>query len=341
MLATAAGSAAASLGATAAWSSAQGTGSVQEKLAALGYAPGTLGLGAAALAAPLLLVPKARPLAAAVAGFGAAATAGLVVGKVGAHAAGIDPARGVVTDDQLPEPDAERVRFEVDQTWDAIDRSAQDIVVWAPGTMRGYVPTAFADGVETAFGDRDVSLVKLPTHPNYQVVQGAADSAEALRQLVKRLDAERRPGQRILLAGESQGAWALDIALTDPAVRDAVDRAVVWGNPGLQPHQHDGAGDGKVLELTDELDVVGRPVSGDAGMVVDALTRVMDGDASQAWRWPAIAVNNAHSSSLLLRSGLRLMTPGGFDRDPHNHREFMGAAARFLADAPVPVASDP
>ncbi len=332
-------STAASFGATAAWSDAT-SGSSRERLAAAGYVPGFVGAGAAALAAPAMLVPAARPLARTVALVGGATALGLVAGKAVAHAVGIRPPAGQMADSALPDVQPKVARGESVKALAEIDRSADDIVVWVPGTMRKRIPGDFVAGVRDAFAGRDVSLVKLPTHPDYQIAQGVADSAEAVRQLVTELDEQRRPGQRILFAGESQGAWALNVALQDPQVRDAVDRVVVWGNPGIQPHQYDGAGDGKVLELTDDLDVVGRHVNGDAEIVLDTMSNFMDGDIGQVWRLPAIAVNNPHSTSLLIRSGLRLQTPGGFGRDPHNHREFMGAAARFLADAPIPATAD-
>ncbi len=333
--ATVAASAGASLGATAAWANAR-SGSWRERIAAAGYLPGTIGIAAAALSAPALLVPRARGVAGAIAGVGAAAAGGLLIGAVGARTFGMSAERGVFVDSRLPAVQPAIAAAESTATLAAIDRTADDVVIWVPGTMRNRIPGAFADGVSQAFDGRSVSLVKLPTHPDYQITQGVADSAEAVRLLVRELDATRRPGQRILLAGESQGAWSIGVALADPAVRDAVDRVVLWGNPGLQPHQFDGAGDGKVLELTDDQDVVGRPVSGDPELITDALIHVMEGDLWHAWRLPAIAVANPHSTSLLLRSAARLQTPDGFGRDPHNHREFMGAAARFLADAPEP-----
>lgn len=332
--ATAAASAAAAVGATAAWAGAS-SGSWRERIAAIGYAPAVVGAAALVGSGLAMVVPAARPFARTAAALGGAALLGTVLGKAGAHAMGIRPERASMTDEQLPAVDPARAQLEARETLAAIDRSADDIVIWVPGTMRNRIPGAFSGGVEAAFGDRRVSLVKLPTHPDYQVTQGVADSAAAVRAIVGELAADRRPGQRILLAGESQGAWSIGVALEDPAVRSAVDRAVLWGNPGLQEHQFDGAGDGRVLELTDEQDVVGRHVNGDPVLVTDALMAVMDGDWTDAWRWPAIAVNNPHSASLMARSGLRLLTPGGYDRDPHNHREFMGAAARFLADAPT------
>ncbi|MCB0877507.1 MAG: hypothetical protein KDC46_00800 [Thermoleophilia bacterium] len=327
-------STAASFGATVAWATAR-SGSARELLACAGYLPGFTGAGAALVATPVLLAPRVRRVAGTVAAVGGASALGLVAGKAIAHRVGIRPPRTVFEDSMLPAANAAQARAERDATIAAIDRSADDIVVWVPGTMRRRIPSEFAQGITDAFDGRRVSLVKLPTHPDYQIVQGVADSAEAVRLIVRDLDEQRRPGQRILLAGESQGAWALEVAMQDPAVRDAIDRAVVWGNPGLQPHQYAGAGDGKMLEITDELDVVGRPVNGDPTLVTDALMNVMDGDAAQAWRWLAIGVNNPHSSYLLATSGLRLQTPGGFGRDPHNYREFMGTAARFLSDAPV------
>ena len=353
------GSAVLAAGATAAWVGADRDHRGREQLAAAGYAPGVLGLAATAVAGPAAVGMGLAKLGArrlgiesatlgqiqcvqnvtkGIAGVGVAALAGLALGTAAVRLLGPDPKPAVLQDVDLPAPDMARAQLEADTTYDKLDRSSRDLVVWVPGTMRSSTPSAFRAGVQEAMGS-GTSLVNMPQRPDYQIPQGVSDTSTALRLLLTRLDAERRPGQRILLSGESQGAWAMSVAMQDPAIADGVDRAVVWGNPGVSPHQFDGAGDGKWLEFSEELDVVGRTLEGDAPMMLEGLADTFDGDVSQAWRVPASMINNPFETGLIARSGLRLLTPGGYERDPHNYREFMGAAARFLADAPRPDAT--
>ena len=341
-------------GATAAWAGADRTHRGRERIAAAGYAPGVLGTVAALTAGPTaaalalatagverlgyatpLAVTRALPVLRTTAAFGVAASAGLALGTTAARLGGATPPPLVLRDEDLPAADPARARLEADATYRRLDHDADDLVIWVPGTMRMSTPGDFRAGVRQAMG-ADTAVVNMPARSDYQIPQGVADTSEALRLLLTRLDSERRPGQRILLAGESQGAWAMGVALADPKLSSIVDRAVVWGNPGVSQHQFDGAGDGHVLELSDEMDVIGRSLEGDAPMVLDGLGDTFDGHWTQAWRLPADFINNPFEAGLLARTGLRLLTPGGYERDPHNYHEFMGSAARFLADAPRP-----
>jgi hypothetical protein len=357
MGATAAGSAVLAAGATAAWLGADRAHPGRERLAAAGYAPGVVGLAATAVAgpiaagmglyklgAPLLGLAPERVAGVArvtknVAGVGFAALAGMAIGTAVARKLGPDAKPAIYPDADIPQPDMARAQLEARETLSQLDTNARDIVIWVPGTMRPFTPYEFKDGVNAAFAE-DVSQANMPARPDYQIPQGIADTSAALHIVLTKLAAERRPGQRILLAGESQGAWAMSYALQDPKLDAIVDRAVVWGNPGVSPHQYAGAGDGKWLEFSDEMDVVGRQLEGDAPMMLDGLTNTFDGHVGQAWRVPATMINNPFETGLITRTGVRLLTPGGFDRDPHNYREFMGAAARFLADAPRPDQQD-
>jgi hypothetical protein len=353
MGATALGSAVLAGGATASWLHADREHPGNEKLAAAGYAPGVVGLAAAAVATPIAVgmgvyklgapllgfaperVAGVARISKNVAGVGVAAVAGMAIGTAIARKVLPDAKPAVYPDADIPQPDMERARLEARETLQQLDTNARDIVIWVPGTMRPFTPYEFKDGVNDAFDD-DVSQANMPARPDYQIPQGIADTSAALHIVLNQLEAERRPGQRILLAGESQGAWAMSYALQDKQLAGIVDRAVVWGNPGVSPHQYAGAGDGKWLEFSDEMDVVGRQLEGNAPMMLDGLTDTFDGQVSQAWRVPATMINNPFETGLIARTGVRLLTPGGFDRDPHNYREFMGAAARFLADAPRP-----
>lgn len=310
-------------------------GGWREFAAAAASLPAGGAVAGAVVGSAMLIAPPLRAAGRDTARLAAGGLAGLAGGLVAAEVLDLGTRPASVADAELPPADPGRVQSIVDETWRGIDTSQQDIVLWAPGTLRSAIPGEFVHGVEQAFGP-SVSVSKLPTRMDYQIMQGVADTAAALREIVARLHDQRRPGQRILLAGESQGSWAIGAALTDPQTRGAVDRTVLWGNPGISPHQFESGADPRVVELTDEYDVVAQPLRGDGPMVLEGLSDTFDGEWWNAWRLPAALLANPYPASLLARSGVRQLTPDGYGRDPHNYREHMSVAARLLADAPRP-----
>jgi len=355
------------VGATVAWMGASKEHPAKERLAAIGYAPGSIGLAATLIAGPVALgIGVARlgatklgiasqPMVAsllnhpitnkigrvskAVAGVGIAALAGMIVGTAIVRAIGPNVPRAQIQDDQLPEPNMERAQLEARTTLAGIDRTKDDIVIWVPGTMRYRTPGPFTDGLKAWMGD-SMSLVNMPARPDYQIPQGVADTSVALKIVLDDLTRTKRPGQRILLSGESQGAWALSKVMNEPKYEAMVDRAVIWGNPGVSPYQFDGVGTEKLMEMSDDLDIVSRSEEGDAPMMLEGLLNVADGHWSQVWRVPGTMINNPAETYAIARTGIRLVIPGGYERETHNYREFMNAAARFLSDAPHPDAVD-
>lgn len=331
-------SALAAAGATVAWAGARGPESpVRERLALAGYAPGLVGAGVAALAAPLLMVPRLRGGVGAAVGVGIAAAAGLVVGTGVAHLLGAQPARTVFEDRDLPAPNAAQARAEADSVLAALDRTKQDLVLWLPGTYMPGAPKAFRDALTERLGS-NVSLASFPTHNDYYVQRGAVDSAAALDLVVGDLARTRRPGQRILLAGDSQGAWSIGEAMQHPQVAAAVDRAVLTGNPGVSAHQYDDASDPKVRELFNEGDTVAADYRGDASLMVNAAERFLQGEPAQVLRMVPAVVNNPAAAVRAVSSAVSIRFFDGYEHDPHNYDPRAGEAVGWLAGAPRPSA---
>lgn len=316
---------------TAVWSG-DGHRTARDAIANASYLPGIVG-GITALGAAPLLLTKWHDGGEKTLLTGAAAAAGMVAGVAGARMLGLGAQAAVDGVRNLPVADDAQARREAADVLASIDFSRPDIVIWAPGTMRYSIPPEFADAVHAQFGGA-ASLVKLPTLTTYAERQGVSQTQATLRYVLDGI-AAHAGSHRVLLAGESEGGWAVNEVVADPTYRPLIDRAVTWGTPGMTPHHYLDGHDPDVLELADDYDVVTKPVKGDVNDTLGAMEATFDGRLSQAWKLPAALVNNPYSALLLLETGIRRPLPGGYDRDPHNYREFMPAAAAMLAGQAV------
>ncbi|MCW2950526.1 MAG: hypothetical protein JWN41_1539 [Thermoleophilia bacterium] len=327
--------------ATVAWVGARGPESpARERIAAFGYAPGLVGLGVSALAAPLLIAPRTRAVGAAIFGVGAAAAAGLVVGGGLTRVLGARPRAAVLHDAELPKADRARARAEADLVLAQLDLHKRDLVLWLPGTYLDGVPRAFGAAVSEQFG-RDASVATFTAHHDYHVPQGVVDTAEALRIVLRALEAKRRPDQRIVLGGESQGAWSISVAMSDPALAKIVDRAMLTGNPGVSQHQYDDGTDRRVREIDNPGDAVAVEYRGNASLMIDALERGMSGEPAQAARLVPALVNNPISAAKAAVSGFRIAVMRDFAHDPHNYDTRYAEGVAWLAGAPARHDSSP
>lgn len=146
-------------------------------------------------------------------------------------------------------PVAERARAVLD----SIDWSDPTIVIWVPGTNEWWVKREFAEALHAL--EAGHRIVMIPYQATWRFSDSTADGLAVLRLVLEEIG-RRRPGARVLLGGESQGAWIAGLAMTEPRLRRVVTRAVLAGHPGVSPvHFHDGA-DSKVAELNNPLDLV-------------------------------------------------------------------------------------
>jgi hypothetical protein len=135
---------------------------------------------------------------------------------------------------------------------------------------------------------------------------------------------------RVLLAGDSQGAWVLGEAIQDPMFRSVVDRAVMMGHPSLAA-SHFPASDPNIIEINKPDDPVATPVKGSPDDAVDTYTALY---TFQLWRLPLILrtlILNPNQGVNLVTSLISLI-PGlkGKIRNPHGYDEVMNQVAAFL-----------
>jgi hypothetical protein len=156
-----------------------------------------------------------------------------------------------------------------------------------------------------------------------------ATGVAALRLVLEEI-ARRRPGRTVHLAGESQGAWVITETIADPRMRRRVDRAVLLSNPWAARHHYVDGHDPRIMEMSRRVDIVARRVNGDINQVLDAAEAVLKFDLRGLPTLVGVLARNPASAAMLAMTGLRLLTPGGRDRDPHNYEDMMPAAVRFL-----------
>lgn len=229
---------------------------------------------------------------------------------------------------KLPAPDMQRAHADAAATLAGIDFSKEIIVLWLPGTNRSGIPATFAGPAQAAWGAY-LSLSELMYPASFDVRQGVATGVATLRLVLEGI-ASRGGRHTVHLAGESQGAWVITETIADRKLRSIVDRIALLSNPwGARNHFVDGH-DSRIMEMSRRVDLVARKVNGDINDTLDAAEAVLRGDLRVIPRLLAVAIKNPGSAALLAATGLRLLTPGGRDRDPHNYEDMMPAAVRFL-----------
>lgn len=175
----------------------------------------------------------------------------------------------------LPTP-VERARAVVD----AIDWSLDTIVLWVPGTSEHGI----ADDVAAAFRRRRIrGAVAVPYQATWRLVDSVPDGEATLRAVLDLVRARRRPGQRIVLLGQSQGAWIISSVLRDPNHARGIHRVGLVAHPALAPaHSHGTTGPSdrlgpSVREFNDPDDLVTRDLGPNARAalgIVDAFARL-------------------------------------------------------------------
>ena len=231
--------------------------------------------------------------------------------------------------------DAARAKADAQRVLNSIDFSKRDIVLWVPGTSNHHVPDRLAAAVHAAWKDGGASL----THVEYPAtwdMRPSVATGVATMKLVLAGIAAQGGNHRVLVAGESQGAWVLGEALADPLLGRVVDRAVLFGHPGLAKTHYEGGRDPRVLEVNAEGDHVAAPVQGEAAKALDASVAI-----NQKRLWKLGTIGDALAANLaimpdMIRNGLgQTSLLRGVLRNAHDYTGRMTDAVEFLRAAPL------
>jgi hypothetical protein len=194
----------------------------------------------------------------------------------------------------LPTP-ADRARAVVD----SIDWSQPLVVLWMPGTSEHGI----AEDVAGSLRKRHLRNVGcIDYQATWRLAESVPDGEATLRAVLELVRTRRRPGQRVVLLGQSQGAWVISSVLRDPRFAAVVDKVGLVAHPALAPaHAHDLSVpttrlDPKVREFNSATDVVTRDLgrSGPAALtIVNAFAHLDIGTALKgavgiAFRDPAV-----------------------------------------------------
>jgi hypothetical protein len=183
----------------------------------------------------------------------------------------------------LPTP-AERARAVLD----SIDWSQPLVVIWVPGTSGQDVPEHVARMLRAAGGPR---ATMLPYQATWRLRDSVPDGEATLRALLELVAARKRPGQRVVLLGESQGAWVISSVLRDPRLAKLIDRASLVAHPAMSPaHVHESTStperlrSGTIREFNGTTDVVTREVGRSAEAAIDIVDSFARLDVGRALR---------------------------------------------------------
>ncbi|MCB0878864.1 MAG: cutinase family protein [Thermoleophilia bacterium] len=234
--------------------------------------------------------------------------------------------------------DGAAARRGADAALSLIDPSdSAPLVVYVPGTSTHAVPDSLQDEVARGFGG-DASVVMVDYPATWDFRSSAPTGAAALRTVLDSL-ADSAGARRVMLVGESQGAWIIGEVLTDPARAGVVDRAVLLGHPGIARTHYPSidqarAGAAQIVEINNARDTVPRVVNAPDEAVLDTLARLTSGQLS-----------GVRSALRVVRSDPRYCVRAGVNAlsgavlrgrpDPHVYDGRMREAVDLLRSDPI------
>lgn len=236
--------------------------------------------------------------------------------------------------------DWERAHADAQRTLDAIDFSKRDIVIWVPGTSNHGPHKAFEAAVRDAYQGDGSNLVALEYEATWHLRRSLPTGIATMRLVLEGIRA-RGGDHRVLLSGESQGAWIIGEVVADPAVSKVVDRAVLIGHPWLAAHHYDRGQDPRVRVINHAGDQVALPVRGNPTDGLDAMLAIRTLDLSRAGALvKAIAANPDHGVKMLANIIYAIPFVKTLLKNPHVYDGEMTRAVEYLRHGTLPVSAD-
>lgn len=226
--------------------------------------------------------------------------------------------------------DWERAHADAQLVLDAIDFSKRDIVIWVPGTSNRGVHPAFEAAARDGWRGEGSNLVAMQYEATWHLRRSVPTGMATLRLVLEGI-AARGGNHRVLLGGESQGAWIIGEVIADPTVGHLVDRAVLLGHPTLAAHQYADGHDPRVRVINNPGDQVALPIKGDHTVALDAMVAIRTlqltrmGDVVKA-----LAANPRHGVELLKNLVFAVPVLKSLLKNPHVYDGEMTRAVEFL-----------
>jgi len=208
-----------------------------------------------------------------------------------------------------------------------IDFSNDHIVIWVPGTNDKSIPHEFRSRVEAAFSNSSVVMLDYTATWNFSISipHGIFTLAATLDYIKKRM----KPGTKIYVVGNSQGALIAGEVLSRPEYSNIVTRSVLLGHPGISEHHyHEEAG--KIVEINHPKDFTTMDLPGtDKAEIVKAVDSFMTGDMLKALYLLKVGVKHPLTAAWVAISSLRLL-PVPILRDLPAHHDYSGDYAEAV-----------
>lgn len=221
-----------------------------------------------------------------------------------------------------------RARHDARLALNAIDWSKGEIVLWVPGTSNHKIHEGFEAAVRESWIDGGVSLSRVEYEASWNMRPSTATGIATLRLILAGIAAHGGT-HRVMLAGESQGAWLIGEALSDPRLRRVVHRAVLFGHPFVAAHHFDDGHDPGVLEINNAGDQVSAPIKGDVAAGLDAMVAIRTLNVGGLGTVAKALSQNPEHGVMILKS----LAGGifrGLVKDPHNYTGEMSRAVEWL-----------
>lgn len=214
-----------------------------------------------------------------------------------------------------------------------IDFSKPNIVIWVPGTDNHAVHPALARQLGMRIDAARTGTYTLDYEASWDVRHSMSTGLRTLRLVLAAIKA-RGAGNRVLLAGESQGALLIGEAITDPRLAGVVTRAAIVGHPANARHHFEDGHDRRVLEINNPLDKITMPPWGSMYTAMEGVVALRMFSPSKLPTVIAAAVQNplhlALTGAELLRERLP-MAMKGLIPNPHEYSNRMADVAAWLA----------
>ena len=210
----------------------------------------------------------------------------------------------------------------------------EPIILWVPGTSNHSINTAFQQalplGMKAGLVDYEAS---------WDLPRSVQDGVHQLEMALHHAYMKKKRGQKIVLAGESQGAWVIAQTLSNRNYNHLVDKVVLLGLPGIAPTKFRGTsgmyptffgGTSRFLEISHRFDYATFRWS-DSKKLQGAVARFMSGNLRDLPLFLSLAIHHPIRSAI---SGFLLLKHipmfGAVIPNPHNYDDDMQTAVDWL-----------